>query len=301
MSASAAPVIVQVSDIHLSRSHAWFIDNWRVFLDEMDELRPDLVILTGDVSFNGPDAPDDLAFAAREITRLPAEVLVLPGNHDIGEPAACLRLDQPVDEARLARWRALLGPDWWCRDVAGWRLVGLDSELWGSGLAAEDEQWGFLEAALADAGSPVALFLHRPLFLAAPDEPTTPSNVPLAPRLRLLGLLERGDVRLVASGHLHEYRSTRHEGAAIVWAPGTSFVNPGKSRPGRRGIRRSGYLIHDLSGRRPRHRFVQPALFANIDLSNFTARTGTTTKLPPRPLARADDAPAALRLAGASR
>lgn len=302
---TTAPVIVHVSDIHLSRSHAWFIDNWRVLLDELHALGPDLVILTGDVSFNGPEAPDDLAFAAREIARLPGEVLVLPGNHDIGEPAVFQRLKQPVNEERLSRWQALFGPDRWCRDVAGWRLLGLDSELLGSGLAAEQEQWAFLEAALGEAAGPVALFLHRPLWLAAPDEPTTSSNIPLEPRLRLLELIEAGDVRLVASGHLHEYRSSRHGRTAMVWAPGTSFVNPGKQRPGRRGIRRSGYLVHDLAGLRPRHHFVQPELFANIDLSNFTSRTGTTTKLPPRPLVRAEDAPApapaGLRLAGTSR
>jgi hypothetical protein len=34
---------------------------------------------------------------------------------------------------RLERWRRHLGRDYWSRDLEGWRLIGLNSQLLGSG------------------------------------------------------------------------------------------------------------------------------------------------------------------------
>ena len=52
-------VVLQVSDTHLSATHAYFTDNWQVFVDEVRALAPDLVINTGDFSFNGPAVVED--------------------------------------------------------------------------------------------------------------------------------------------------------------------------------------------------------------------------------------------------
>ena len=62
-------VIVQVSDTHLSPTHAYFDDNWQTFVSEMQALRPDLVINTGDFSFNGPDVEGDIQYAHQEAER----------------------------------------------------------------------------------------------------------------------------------------------------------------------------------------------------------------------------------------
>ncbi|WP_376987838.1 metallophosphoesterase family protein [Bosea sp. R86505] len=59
--------VVQVSDTHLSETHAYFIDNYDVFVDEMQALKPDLIVHTGDISFNGPLRPADLAFAKAQL------------------------------------------------------------------------------------------------------------------------------------------------------------------------------------------------------------------------------------------
>ena len=63
-------VVLQVSDTHLSATHAYFTDNWQVFVDEVRALAPDLVINTGDFSFNGPAVVEDLAFSHAEAERL---------------------------------------------------------------------------------------------------------------------------------------------------------------------------------------------------------------------------------------
>ncbi len=63
--------IVQVSDTHLSESHAWFTANWPVFLSDMRAGPPDLIVNSGDLSFNGPANPADLAFVRAAHDALP--------------------------------------------------------------------------------------------------------------------------------------------------------------------------------------------------------------------------------------
>lgn len=160
----ARPIrIVQVSDTHLSETHAYFIDNFDVFVAEMAALKPDLIVHTGDISFNGPDRPADLAFATAQLKRLSAPVLTLAGNHDVGEAPRHSRLKQPLTDARIAAWTNAVGPLWWSRDIGQWRLIGLDTALMASDRPEEVEQQRFLEDALATLDARRAMvFFHMP-------------------------------------------------------------------------------------------------------------------------------------------
>jgi 3',5'-cyclic AMP phosphodiesterase CpdA len=278
-------VVVQVSDTHLSRTHAWFHDNWLAFRDEMGRIEPDLIVHSGDVSFNGPDVPEDIAFARTEIGGLGLPFVAIPGNHDVGEPEEKARLGQPITDARRRVWHRHFGHDWLVRDIGDWRLVGLDADLMGSGLAAEAEQEAFVRSAFADAdGRPIGLFVHKPLFLDSPDETEkTGKCVFPEPRRRLLALMERARVRFVASGHLHCYRHAVHDGVDHVWAPATSFQMPENAEP--RGLEsRPGYVLWRLEGERAAHELVLPPLFVGHDLSNWRQTRGSSIGLPPRPL-----------------
>ncbi len=53
--------------------------------EHIDADGPDLVINTGDVSFDGPTSRDDVAFAKGLHDALPVACRYLPGNHDIGD------------------------------------------------------------------------------------------------------------------------------------------------------------------------------------------------------------------------
>ncbi len=187
--AGSAPIrIVQVSDTHVSRKRAYFVDNWHVFVDEMSRQPPDLIVHSGDVSFDGAGDEDDIAFARREKDRLRAPWMAIPGNHDIGELPLAIRLQQPVNAERMARWRRHYGASRWCRDIGAWRLIGIDTALLGSGEEEEHEQALFLERSLAErAGRPIMLFQHLPPFENDPDDPAfTAAAVPAAPRKWLL-------------------------------------------------------------------------------------------------------------------
>lgn len=277
--------LVQVSDCHLSLTHSYFTANWDVFVDEMAGAPPAFIVNTGDVSFNGPAAPGDLAFAKAQHDRLPARWRAVAGNHDIGEAPMFSRLNQPVNSERIATWRAHFSSNWWMEDLGAWRLIGLDTALMGSALAQEAEQLEFLRAALADRGKrPVMVFMHMPPFSDDPLDPAfTTACVPFPARAALLDLCAAGGVKAMACGHCHVYRRMRHRGMAIVWAPGSSFTNPRHQAKARRRYPYAGYLRWTLEETRVRHELVEPPLFISYDMTAWTNRNGTTTTLPPRP------------------
>ncbi len=167
--------LVQVSDTHLSQSHAWFTANWPVFVDAMRADLPEVIITSGDLSFKGPSNPDDLAFAALCHRALPVAWRAIAGNHDTGEAPIASRLNQPVNDARLAAWRQHVGSFWWVHDLekgeTRLRLIGLETALMGSEHPDEAAQAAFFETALADRdGRAVMVFTHMPPFGKDPDE-----------------------------------------------------------------------------------------------------------------------------------
>lgn len=208
---------------------------------------PDLVIHTGDVTVDGADAEEDLRHAAGLMRALGVRLLAVPGNHDVGDaghPA------QPVSDERLARWRAYFGPDRWIEDVAGFRLIGFDAMLLGSGHTEEAVQAAWLDAAMNEAyGRQIAWFLHRPLFLDSPDEGDTGYwSVKPGPRARLMESVWRRSVVLVASGHLHKAHRTHRDGTQYVWAPASSFLVGPAIQPQMPGEKRLGAVLYEVDG-----------------------------------------------------
>jgi 3',5'-cyclic AMP phosphodiesterase CpdA len=282
--------IVQVSDTHLSETHAYFIDNFRVFEEEMARLKPDLIVHTGDISFNGPARPADLDFAMARLSRLPARLRIVAGNHDVGEAPRHSRLEQPLTDQRLRAWQERVGPLFWQEEIGLWRLIGLDSALFASDRLEEQEQFAFLEEALATLGGKQAMVLmHLPPFERDPSDPSfTTSCLPFEARGPLLDLLIAHRVRVITCGHLHIYRRLRHRGIEIVWAPTTAMVHIERQWKKWRRWVRPGYLIWRVDGRRIRHELVEPRLMIAQDATRWTEVAGTTTNLPPRALNRTD-------------
>ena len=66
-----------MSDTRVSRKRAYFVDNWDVFVEEMRRACPDLIVDSGDVSFDGATDEDDLAFGK---DRLTVPWIAIPGN-----------------------------------------------------------------------------------------------------------------------------------------------------------------------------------------------------------------------------
>jgi 3',5'-cyclic AMP phosphodiesterase CpdA len=230
--------LIQISDTHLARRMTSLIDNFHRVSEYIDARRPDLVLNSGDISFDGPAEPDELEFARTLHDALPVARRYLPGNHDIGDNPTAVgpAPTQPVTEPSLKAYRAIIGEDRWRFDAAGWCFIGLNSLIMNTGLVDEAEQFDWLAAQLAGTtGQPVALFLHKPLFLNAPDDPELESSavryVPQPRRKELIELLSSVDLRLVASGHIHQRRDFTCRHTRHVWAPSTGVILPERIQP----------------------------------------------------------------------
>ncbi len=245
--------VVQVSDTHLSRRHPHFLANWERFAAALAPAPPRLVVNTGDASLAGARHPADLRVAAELHAALPCPWRIVPGNHDAGDhPALCDDTGRrlPVTRERLAACRAALGADRFAEDIGGWRLLGINGMLLGSGLPEEEEQFAWLEDARATAGDRlVALFLHKPPFLDDPSEPGPVYwSVDPRARARLMPLLDDRRLRLVGCGHLHEHFARRHGAASIRCCPSLAFVaSPALQPDAAGGAREIGWLEHAFS------------------------------------------------------
>jgi 3',5'-cyclic AMP phosphodiesterase CpdA len=217
--------IVVLSDIHLSPTHGFFWENWCVVREFADAAKGDMVIVNGDLAINGPDSDAEIAFAATALANLRTRVMALPGNHDVGDEPPGQDPDQIIDADRLARWDSSFTIDRWAQDAGSWRLLGVNAQLFGSGLARECTQDQWLDEQLSTAERPTALFLHKPLFLEHPiDDVVSPACMVPSVRARLLDKLNQSDVRLVVSGHLHQYRDRTFGGQRHLWLPAVAFA-----------------------------------------------------------------------------
>ena len=246
----ASTRVLLVSDSHLSARTPEASANWDAVVEHVAAGGHDLVVHAGDVCADGPGRDDDLAVAQAALGRLDTRVRVVPGNHDVGDnpfPAASPDdplygghdpLDSPVTPAALERFRHTLGPDHWALDLPGWRVVGLNSLLFGTGLDAEADQWDWLADVLpSPSPSPeperrLALVLHKPLA-APPDRPDVAPGryTPPVGRDRLLGMVAPGSLGVVVSGHVHQHAQHALDGVLHVWTPTTWAILPDRIQP----------------------------------------------------------------------
>ena len=178
--------IAHLSDLHFGRTEAKVV---AALLHDLERHRPDLVIISGDLTQRARS--HQFAEARAFLSHIPAPALVVPGNHDL---YTLYRPFARIFRPRNKFHRNLPGHDSlpvWSDD----RLVaiGLDSTRslrWKSG-ALKEAHLDHLERTLADApaGATRVVFLHHPPSTASAGHPYET-------------LVEHG-VDLVLTGHVH--------------------------------------------------------------------------------------------------
>lgn len=207
-------VFAQLSDIHYApNADAFsraFSDREMAFLpgptldgivQEVNALRPDFVILTGDIIANakGPELSEVAAWydaAAAFATRFSIPVYGVLGNHDqVRDPA----VDKSVYEEHF-------GPTYYSFNIKGTHIVVLDphrltetSQVYS--VTAEEVEWLRQDLASADPNAPIIVFCHEP----TPDWAATAENE------SLWNLLVDNRITALLNGHWHTNFVLREE------------------------------------------------------------------------------------------
>ena len=272
--------LTQISDTHLSRSgkFAELTENFRRVSEHIDATRPDLVVNTGDVAWDGPSNRGDSEYAEELHAALPADCRYLPGNHDIGDNPTAVGTPPThrANEEDRATFIDVFGEDRWQFEAAGWYFIGLNSLIMNTGIPSEREQEDWLRSQLSNAnGKPVALFLHKPLFLNTPEDPEEASTairfIPQPVRARLVDLLGVHDVRLVASGHVHQRRDFAYGHTRHIWAPSAGFIIPDRMQEVI-GVKQTGLVEYRFRPDAFEVRHVKAAGQADVDLERLLGK-----------------------------
>jgi 3',5'-cyclic AMP phosphodiesterase CpdA len=237
--------VVQISDLHLGAAtdqprQASALSAFRALSARLSGMDLDLLIATGDLVVDHPDHARDHRFARRALATLNVPVRTVPGNHDVGDHRSRAGLPPdwhgvPVTSRRIRAWRDRWGTPYWRHDLPGWTLFGLNSQVMGSGLGEEADQWAWLRRELrglrlSRPRLAVAVFMHEGILAPHLDAPRDAwMNVPTDAAMLFLDTFAAVDLRLVASGHTHRYACEHRDGIWHVTAP--SLTGPIPLRP----------------------------------------------------------------------
>lgn len=238
-----------VTDIHIGSTRSYrynpaWVDNWRTAAQQLRAIRPELLLVGGDLTRDGSLHDYEFDGSRAEIEAAGVPWHAIPGNMDTGnkhtdrqgarddrDDIAC-----NVTEAQLAVFRERIGDFPWTfvhRDV---RFSGCYEIIAGTALPSAQvlDRWLDELATLPRTRWHVMLN-HYPLFTESPDEPacdiTSPTDylrwyfaVDPAPRRRLLDAYRRAGVTHVLSGHIHCRRPPRtFDGITYCFGPSTAM------------------------------------------------------------------------------
>jgi 3',5'-cyclic AMP phosphodiesterase CpdA len=200
----------------------------RFIAREIARYEPQFVIHLGDLVHPVPELPtfeEAVALTQQVFRQHHNRMHVLPGNHDIGDKPNPAMPAKGVRESWIAIHEKTYGPSYRVVDHDAIRVITLNTPVMNSGLPMEAAQRAWLEETLAASqGKRVFVFMHYPLFVLAPDEPSTYDNVDEPARSDLLALFARHEVEAVFAGHVHNIFYHRLAGTEYYVMPATSFV-----------------------------------------------------------------------------
>ena len=200
-------------------SYAEHLARFERLIEDVNEWRPDLCFIAGDMTHHAKDLERDWP---RLLKRFRVPVVATAGNHDMG---------QNLTRENVERFERVFGYEYTSVRLGGWRFISGNSQYWRptqeTARRNRYEDWLRTEFAAAKAaGEPVILATHMPPFVASIGEPDSYENYPLAsdgfvPRgERFASYLDAG-VRFYLAGHTHRMIARAYEGVTILNAETT--------------------------------------------------------------------------------
>ncbi len=257
--------IALISDTHLSARSPECVANWHAARRAVGRLGADLTVNLGDITLDGQAHRDELVFASRLMQQWPTEMRCVPGNHDLGDGSG----EAALDARLLAAYAEVFGPDRWLIKSGDWKLLGINAQLLGTDSPEEEALWQWIARHVdpyAD-HEHTALFLHRPLLRPTSDELTRRGRyVTAAATRRLLHGPLRPSLRLVISGHTHQFIDATVDGVRHLWMPSTAFILPDDMQA-RVGEKLVGIGLLELGERKARFDLWCPEGMTRHDIS----------------------------------
>ena len=189
-------VIAHISDLHFGR-HDTSVAG--ALIEQIAELSPDLVILSGDLTQRARS--EEFVQARHFIDHIRQPVLIVPGNHDIPLYNPVHRFLRPFEKFRRHVSEAAVADDWYCDgELAVLGLNTARSLTWKSGRVSI-EQMGLVRRAFVHAPDDAwrIVVTHHPIA-----SPHGEARVDLAGRSMLaLRTITGAGVHVLLSGHHH--------------------------------------------------------------------------------------------------
>lgn len=237
--------IALIADTHLSARSPECVANWHAARRAVERLGADLTVHLGDITLDGQTHADELGYAARLMQQWPTRMLCVPGNHDLGDGSG----ESPLDERLLRAYGHTFGPDRWAVEAGNWKLLGINAQLLGSNTVQETAMWAWIDEQVGPAShhAHTALFLHRPVLRRSPGDVARKGRyVSRSAAQRLLAGPLQPTLRLVVSGHTHQYIDVSVDDVRHVWMPSAAFILPDDMQ-NRIGEKLVGIGLLDLS------------------------------------------------------
>ncbi|SDS99100.1 metallophosphoesterase family protein [Bradyrhizobium canariense] len=195
---------------------------------EIERYRPDFIVHLGDLVHPVPEL--STFGEAVELTRqifqpFHNRLHIIPGNHDIGDKPNRAMPAKMVRDEWIELHEKNFGPSYFFFDRDDCRFIFVNDPVMNSKSAIEVRQRAWLEQTLGSAdGRRIFMFMHYPLFLLDPKEPSNYDNIDEPARTDILGLIREHKVEAVFAGHVHNIFYHRVDGTEFYVMPATSFV-----------------------------------------------------------------------------
>jgi Icc protein len=204
--------IVHASDFHFTGPY-FQEDLWRRFSQHMERIKPDILVVTGDITDDG--YTHEYAIAKEYLDSLEVETLVVPGNHD-------------ARNVGYEVFEEYFGPRWKVWEKNGVVILGGDSsepDIDDGHLGRENYQ--FMEDVLHRDGFKIFAIHHHLLPIPGTGRER---NIPVDAG-DVLKIITKAGVNLVLSGHKHVPWSWRLE-TTLFLSAGTATTTRVKGRMG---------------------------------------------------------------------